>query len=88
MSGAKRHAPSEWYSPYFAPTTVIIAITVLIVSVEAGRYVGNLLVQRDRTAAAVTPVTYAVPAHKVPSKAAAHHSRSTIIHATPSKNQP
>jgi hypothetical protein len=88
VSGVKRHAPNEWYSPYFAPTTVIIAITVLIVSVEAGRYVGNYFVQRDLSTAATTPVTYAAPAHGAPTKAAAHRSRSPIIHATPGKNQP
>jgi hypothetical protein len=84
----KRHAPNEWYSPYFAPTTVIIAITVLIVSVEAGRYVGNYLVQRDRSTAAATPVSYVAPVHRTQTKAAAHHSKSPAIHATPGKTQP
>jgi len=88
VSGLKRHASNEWYSPYFAPTTVIIAISVLIVSVEAGRYVGNYFVQRDRAAAAATPVTYLSPAHRVPTKVVAHRSHSTIIHATRGKNQP
>jgi len=83
----KRQYPNEWYSPYFAPITVIIAISVLIVSVEAGRYVGNYFVQRDRAAAAATPVTYLSPAHRAPTKAA-HRSHSTIIHATRGKNQP
>lgn len=87
MSGVKRQSTNEWYSPYFAPTTVIIAITVLIVSVEAGRVVGNYFVQRDRATAA-TPVSYVAPAHRAPTKAGAHHVRATTIHATPSKNQP
>ena len=87
MSGTKRHAPNEWYSPYFAPTTVIIAITVLIVSVQAGKYAGNYFVQRDLAATVATPVTNIVPAHRAP-KAASHQSRSTTIHATPGKTQP
>jgi len=88
VSGVKQSAPNEWYSPYFAPITVIIAITVLIVSVEAGRYVGNYFVQRDLSTAATTPATYVAPAHGAPTKAAAHRPRSPIIHATPGKNQP
>jgi hypothetical protein len=75
MTGVKRQSTNEWYSPYFAPTTVIIAISVLIVSVEAGRLVA-------------TPVSYVAPAHRALTKAGAHHVRATTIHATPSKNQP
>lgn len=87
MSGVKRQAQSEWYSPYFAPTTVIIAITVLGVSILAGRYVGGLFVQRDRaTTAAATTATYTSSTHRMTTKTAAHHSRTKTIHAAPSKN--
>ncbi len=84
----KRHASNEWYSPYFAPTTVIVAITVLFFSVEAGRYAGNYFVQRDLAATVTTPVTNVVPAHRATTKTATHQSRSRTIHATPGKTQP
>ena len=88
MSGSKRRAPNEWYSPYFAPTTVIIAMTVLFVSVEAGRYYGTYFVQRDLVAPVTSPVTNIVPAHRAPAKAATRQTTSTTIHATPGKTQP
>lgn len=69
MSGSKRPAQGDWYSPYFAPTTVLVAISVLFLSIEAGKYTGIYLIQRDRTAP--TAVTAPVSGHTA-TKAAAH----------------
>jgi hypothetical protein len=72
MTGPKRVA-NDWYSPYFAPTTVLIAATVLFVSWEAGRYAGNMSVAHDRNALVPTAVTDTLPVmHLTPTKAAAH----------------
>ena len=40
----------EWFSPYFAPTTVLVAAIVLFLSVEAGRYAGGYYIQKDQSA--------------------------------------
>ena len=79
--GSKRSS-SEWYTPYFAPTTVLIAVTVLVVSIEAGKYVGNYFIQRDHSddmdmvAATAAPVV-----SHAPTKAAAHaaHMRAHTV---------
>ncbi len=71
MTGAKRPS-NDWYSPYFAPTTVLIAATVLFVSWEAGKYAGNLSVAHDRNAFVPTTVTDSLPVHLAPTKAAVH----------------
>lgn len=47
MTGRKRSA-HEWYSPYFAPSTVVVGLAVIIVSVQAGRYAGGLMMERDK----------------------------------------
>jgi len=58
VSGSKRPSQGDWYSPYFAPTTVLVAISVLILSVEAGKYTGAYFIQRDKAAqAALTTST-------------------------------
>ena len=82
MTGTKRPS-NDWYSPYFAPTTVLIAATVLFVSWEAGKYAGNLSVARDRNALAPTTVTDSMPpVHLAPTKAAAHSpSRKASVKA-------
>ncbi|HLW36906.1 MAG TPA: hypothetical protein VKR99_00620 [Candidatus Eremiobacteraceae bacterium] len=36
-----RNPLSDWYSPYFGPTTLLLAAAVLILSVQVGRYVGR-----------------------------------------------
>ena len=46
MPGRKRS--DEWYSPYFAPSTIVVGVLVIIVSIGAGRYVGNLTIERDK----------------------------------------
>jgi|GEM_PF-6891355 len=45
----------DWYSPYFGPTTLLVAAAVLIASVQIGRYVGSQTVVHD-------VVTVATPA--------------------------
>lgn len=73
MTGSKRPA-NDWYSPYFAPTTVLIAATVLFLSWQAGKYAGNLSVAHDRNVLApMTTVTNVLPmTRRTPTKAAAH----------------
>ncbi len=69
MTGAKR-PQGDWYTPYFAPTTVLIAVTVLIVSVQAGKFVGNYYVQRERAASPTMTLPNAVlPAGQLPARA-------------------
>ena len=67
MTGTKRPA-GEWYSPYFAPMTVFIAVTVLVMSIYAGKYYGNYLIERDRAATVSVPVATVTA---LPTKAAA-----------------
>jgi hypothetical protein len=42
-----RKPSGEWYSPYFAPSTIVVGVLVIIISVGAGRYYGNLTIERD-----------------------------------------
>jgi hypothetical protein len=86
MSGAKRAVHDEWYTPYFAPTTVLIAVTVLIVSVEAGRYAGNYFIERDKAAQAAQASTV-VPLSQSPTKAATHGTQSRSHPASSGKTQ-
>ena len=81
MKQPGRPAQADWYSPYFAPTTVLIAITVLFVSIEAGKYTGTYFIERDRASQGVqtmqlTPTTPAKGTTK-----AAHHTGATRVHA-------
>ncbi|MDQ6766694.1 MAG: hypothetical protein M3Z41_02700 [Candidatus Eremiobacteraeota bacterium] len=85
MTGSKR-AESEWYQPYFAPTTVIIAVSVLFLSWETGKYAGNYYIQRDKTDALITPLSNVAPAaHMIPAKAVGHTKAHRV---TPGKTQP
>jgi hypothetical protein len=84
VSGTKRQA-NDWYSPYFAPTTVLIAVTVLILSVEAGKYVGNYYVARDRAATLVLPVANTATVVHMPTKPTAHGSQIKARQATSRK---
>jgi hypothetical protein len=47
VTGSKRS--SEWYSPYFAPSTIVVGVIVIIVSIQAGRYAGSAIVERDKS---------------------------------------
>jgi hypothetical protein len=71
VSAGKRPAQGDWYSPYFAPTTVFVAISVLFLSIEAGKYTGAYLIQRDRAAQA--PLTAPIQVERVTTKAAGNH---------------
>jgi hypothetical protein len=82
MTTAKRSIPGDWYTPYFAPTTVIIAITVLVVSIEAGKYTGNYFIERDKDAQAAQATTVTVT-HAAP--AAAAHPTSVRPRQTSAK---
>jgi len=77
VTGSKRPS-AEWYTPYFAPTTVLIAVTVLIVSIEAGKYVGNYFIQRDHADMDLVAATAAPVVSHAPTKPAAH---SAHLHA-------
>jgi hypothetical protein len=85
VTGPKR-AANDWYSPYFAPTTVLIAATVLFLSWEAGKYAGNLSVAHDRNALVPTTVTNVLPVtHGTPTKAAGHAPAVKASASTPGK---
>jgi hypothetical protein len=72
MPGRKRSG--EWYSPYFAPSTVVVGVLVIIISISAGRYVGNVMIERDKSRYTPT-VNLAAPTQRVgPTK---------TTHATP-----
>ena len=81
MTTAKRPVPGDWYTPYFAPTTVLIAITVLVVSIEAGKYTGNYFIERDKDAQAAQATTVTVT-HAAP----AAHPASARPHPTGAKS--
>ncbi|HXW51309.1 MAG TPA: hypothetical protein VEJ41_04905 [Candidatus Acidoferrales bacterium] len=68
MPGRKRS--DEWYSPYFAPSTIVVGVLVIIISVQAGRYAGNLMIARDMSR--YQPATNLVEPlqHPAPTKAA------------------
>ena len=83
MTGVKKPVHSEWYTPYFAPTTVIIAVTVLFVSIEAGKYVGNFYIQRDRAAQAAQMTMQ--PASQTSTKGAPHAAPARVQKATNGK---
>ena len=86
MTVAKRPAPSgEWYTPYFAPTTVIIAITVLVLSIEAGKYAGNYFIERDKTAQAGRTTEIMM---RAPTKAAAHGAPARSHTSSGGKTRP
>ena len=85
MTVAKRPAPSgDWYTPYFAPTTVIIAITVLFLSIEAGKYAGNYFIERDKTAQAGQMTDIIL---RAPTKAATHGAPARSHSSTTGKTQ-
>jgi hypothetical protein len=86
VTGAKRPV-NEWYSPYFAPTTVFIAVTVLVISVQAGKYTGNYFIQRDKAASLTAPLNVVPAQHAVPTKAAAHTSPAKAGHSTSGKTR-
>jgi hypothetical protein len=79
VSGSKRPAQGDWYSPYFAPTTVLVAISVLFLSIEAGKYTGAYLIQRDKAAQAA--LTTPMP-DRATTKATNHHAPARS-HAVP-----
>lgn len=83
MSGSKRPAQGDWYSPYFAPTTVLAAVSVLFLSIEAGKYTGAYLIQRDKPAQPV--ITAPISAHTA-TKAAAHATPPRSHAATTGKS--
>jgi hypothetical protein len=86
VTGSKRPA-NDWYSPYFAPTTVLIAATVLFISWQAGRYAGNLSVAHDRNALLPAAVTDSLPGvHLTPTKTAAHTPTVKASASTRSKS--
>jgi hypothetical protein len=68
MPGTKRPGP-EWYTPYFAPTTILVAALVLLVSIQAGWYTGNYFIARDKAPALTAPVN---PTVQRPAKVATH----------------
>jgi hypothetical protein len=74
MPGRKRS--NEWYSPYFAPSTIVVGIIVIFVSVQAGRYAGNAMIERDETR--YTPVVNTVEPQQgvAPTKAARRPART------------
>jgi hypothetical protein len=47
MPGRRRS--EEWYSPYFAPSTIVVGVLVIVISISAGRYVGNIMIQHDKS---------------------------------------
>lgn len=74
MRGVKRPA-NDWYSPYFTPTTIIVAAAVLFLSVQAGKFAGNVMVAQNKAQYAQTATTAVKPtARRVPTKAAHHAS--------------
>lgn len=78
MPGRKR--AGEWYSPYFAPSTIVVGIVVIFVSVQAGRYVGNMMIERDKSRYTPAQVTAAQPvAQKVPAKSGHHISHHVLL---------
>jgi len=88
VTRATRPAGADWYTPYFAPTTVVIAITVLFLSIEAGKYAGNYFIERDRPAQTDAQLTRAVPAvPRISTKAAAHGTPARSHTTTAGKTQ-
>jgi hypothetical protein len=53
MPTTKRQA-TDWYTPYFAPTTILVAALVLLVSIQAGWFAGNYFIERDKASASLT----------------------------------
>jgi hypothetical protein len=66
-----RRRSDEWYSPYFAPSTIVVGVLVIIISVSAGRYVGNIMIERDRSR--YTPAVEYV-------QAASHAATTKVTH--------
>ena len=58
-----RNPLGDFYSPYFGPVTLLLAAVVLIVSVQAGKYVGRQTLSNDGQVVA-TPA--AATSHKAP----------------------
>ena len=54
-----RNPLGDFYSPYFGPVTLLLAAVVLIVSVQAGKYLG-----RQTLANNAQSMSTPVPAHK------------------------
>jgi hypothetical protein len=77
MPGRRRS--DEWYTPYFAPSTIVVGVLVIVISISAGRYVGNIMIERDKSR--YTPsVEYIQPASgstptKVTRAAAPQHGK-------------
>lgn len=80
-----RKKPGEWYSPYFAPSTIVVGILVIIVSVQAGRYVGNVMIERDKSRYSPA-VNLSEPGHHLAPPKSAQHALTAHKNLSPSAN--
>lgn len=85
MSAHKRSG--DWYSPYFAPSTIVVGILVIVVSVSAGRYVGNIMIERDESRYAPQANLIEPAEHLAPTKVT-HHASPVHENLSPSANIP
>ncbi len=70
-----RKRSGDWYSPYFAPSTIVVGVLVIVVSVSAGRYAGNLMIERDMSR--YTPqVNLTEPVQHIAPTKVTHHAPS------------
>jgi len=76
-----RNSLSDWNSSYFGVTTLLVAVAVLIVSVQIGRYIGRQSLVHDVPSAA-KPAAIHVLTAKHPAKGArpAHPAHLTPAH--------
>ena len=70
----RRRPGGDWYSPYFAPSTIVVGIIVIFVSVQAGRYVGNMMIERDKSRYASQQVTAVQPVAQKAAAKTVHHA--------------
>lgn len=83
MPGRKRS--DEWYSPYFAPSTIVVGVLVIFISVQAGRYAGNALIERDKSR--YTPVlNVSEPVERMAPTKGARHAAQGHGKVSPSAN--
>lgn len=73
-----RNPLNDWYSPYFGPTTLVLAAAVLIASVQIGKLMGSVSflhdvtslptpasARADRPAKPRKPIHHVTAAHKL-----------------------
>ncbi len=80
-----RKRSGDWYSPYFAPSTIVVGVLVIVVSVSAGRYAGNVMIERDKSRYAPR-VNLTEPVQHIAPTKVTHHALPEHPNLSPSAN--